>query len=56
VIALADRRLDADPVGLALLGRHGKRCVHAGPDSDWKPILPPLPLPTNRLATSGRCA
>ena len=37
-IALADRRLDADPVGLALAGRCGgrnrERHVHEAPDSD----------------------
>ena len=47
VIAFADRRLDPDPVGLALPGRNGGGCVHERPDSDWRralatPALVPL--------------
>ena len=45
VIAFADRRLDPDPVGLALaLAR--VRCVHHRPDSDWREALAsPAPTP-----------
>ncbi len=40
VIAFADRRLDPDPVGLALL-RDRDGSVHRLPDSDWRRALPP---------------
>jgi hypothetical protein len=40
VIAFADRRLDPDPVGLALL-RDRDGSVHWLPDSDWRLALPP---------------
>ncbi len=48
VIAFADRRLDPDPVGLALARWHGKRCVHRRRDSDCVAPLPPLAAQSTR--------
>ena len=47
VEAGADRGLDPDPVGLALLGRDegGDGFAHAGADSEDAADLPPLPSP-----------
>src|SRR5579884_3681651 len=42
MIAFADRRLDADPVWLALLGRNGGGSIHGEADSDCCNGLPPL--------------
>src|SRR5678815_77333 len=42
MVAWAGRRLDADPVWLALT-KYRCGIVHAGPDSDWARRLPPLP-------------
>src|SRR6185369_17339755 len=45
VITFADRRLDANPVGLALFRGDGGWCVHGRADSDCRRGLPPLPSP-----------